>query len=136
LLARAAASWLKQRRHEAKTMKIVDRVFAWILLVLGCIHCAATFAVHKALTLDAVWFFSGGLVMILGALLNLLRAARPEDGLVVRISLLANLLLFALFVIVVPWVLRNDIRQNPQVIAVGVTVAAEFFFSLKLFLSK
>ncbi|HEY7403222.1 MAG TPA: hypothetical protein VIB39_06855 [Candidatus Angelobacter sp.] len=117
-------------------MKTVDRVFAWILLLLGCIHCAATFVVHKTLTLDAVWFISGGLVMILGALLNLVRIARTEDRLVVRVSLLANLLQFAVFVVVVPWVLRNDIRQNPQVIAVGVAVAAELFFSLKLFLTK
>lgn len=105
-------------------------------MALGCIHCAATFIVHKTLTLEAIWFVTGGLAMIFGALLNLVRAASPEDRLAVRVSLLANLLLFAVFVIVVPWALRNHIRQNPQVIAVGVAVAAELFFSLKLFLSK
>ncbi|HKD79789.1 MAG TPA: hypothetical protein VKH81_08860 [Candidatus Angelobacter sp.] len=117
-------------------MKILDRIFAWLLLLLGCIHCVAAFLVHKTLTLDVIWFVSGGLAQIFGALLNLVRAARPEDRLVVRVSLLANLLLFAVFAIAVPWLLRNDIRQNPQVIALGVAVAAELFFSLKLSLAK
>lgn len=117
-------------------MKMVDRAFAWLLLLLGCIHSAATFIVHKTLTLDAVWFVSGGLAMIFGGLLNMVRVARFEDRLVVRISLLANLLLFALFVIVVPWVLRNNIKQNPQVIVVGIAVVGELLFSIRLFLSK
>lgn len=117
-------------------MKRLDRILAWLLLALGCIHSAATFAVHKTLTIDAVWFVSGGLVMIFAALLNLVRIARPEDRLVVRISLIANLLVFALFVIVVPWVLRNNLRENPQVIVVGVAVVGEFLFSIRRFLAK
>jgi hypothetical protein len=121
---------------EAKIMKTMDRVFAWIMLVLGCIHCAGTFVVHKTLTVDAIWFFTGGLVMIFGALLNLVRAARPDDRLASGASLLANLLLFAVFVIVVPCVLRHDLKQNPQVIVVGITVAAELAFSVKSFFSK
>ena len=52
-------------------MKMIDRGFAWILLVLGCIHCAATFVVHKTLTLDAIWFFSAGLAV------NFWRVAEP-----------------------------------------------------------
>jgi hypothetical protein len=117
-------------------MKTIDRVFAWILLVLGCIHCAATFVVHKTLTVDAIWFISGGLVMIFGALLNLLRAARPGDRLTAGVSLLANLLLFAIFAVAVPWLLRHEFKQNPQVVVVGITVAAELAFSVKSLLSK
>lgn len=117
-------------------MKKLDLVLAWVLLLLGCIHCAATFLVHKTLTLEAVWFVSAGLAMIFGALLNMVRAARPEDRLVASLSFLANLLLFAVFGIVVPWVLHNDLRRNPQVIALAFTVAAEFFFSLRLLLSR
>lgn len=43
-------------------MTTTDWVFAWILLLLGCIHCAVTFLVHKTLTVEAIWFVSGGLV--------------------------------------------------------------------------
>jgi hypothetical protein len=117
-------------------MRKIDRVFAWILLVLGCIHCAATFVVHKTLTIDAIWFICGGLVMIFGALLNLLRAARPGDRLTAGVSLLANLLLFATFAVALPWLLRHEFKQNPQVVVVGVTVATKFLFSLRSFLSK
>jgi hypothetical protein len=112
-------------------MKTMDRVFAWILLVLGCIHCAATFVVYKTLTIDAIWFISGGLVMIFGALLNMVRAARPGDRLAAGVSLLANLLLFTTFAVAVPWLLRDEFKQNPQVIVVGIAVAVEFVFSLK-----
>jgi hypothetical protein len=117
-------------------MKKLDSIFAWILLLLGCIHGAAIFAVFKSPTLDAIWFFTGGLAMIFGALLNLVRIARLGDRLAAGMSMLANLLLFAVFVIVVPWVLRHELKQNPQVFAVGLAVAAELFFSLKLFLQK
>ena len=112
-------------------MKATDRVFAWVLLLLGCIHCAGTFVVFKTLSLEAIWFITGGLAMIFGALLNLVRVARPDDKLPARASALANLLLFAVFVAVVPWLLRHELKENPQVIVVGITVAAEFGFSLR-----
>ena len=112
-------------------MKIVDRIFACVLLLLGCIHCAVTFVVHKTLTIEAIWFVSGGLVLIFGALLNLVRLARPDDRLLARVSAFANLLLFALFGIATPWLLHSVLKQNPQVIVVAVAVAAEFGFSLR-----
>ena len=117
-------------------MKKLDSIFAWILLLLGCIHCAAAFVAYKSVTLEAVWFITGGLAMIFGALLNMVRIARPGDRLPTGLSMLANILLFAVFVIVVPWVLRHELKQNPQVFAVGLAVIVEFVFSLKFFLSK
>ena len=111
-------------------MKMTDRIFASVLLVLGCTHCAVTFVVHKSLSIEAIWFFSGGLAVIFGALLNLLRTARPDDRLTARISALANLLLFAVFVIALPWLVHRELRQNPQVIVVAIAVVAEFGFSL------
>ena len=112
-------------------MKTTDRVFAWILLLLGCVHCAATFVAFKTLTLEAIWFVTGGLAMIFGALLNLVRIARPDDKLPARASALANLLLFAVFVAVVPWLLHRELKENPQVIVVAIAVAAELVFSLR-----
>ena len=112
-------------------MKTADRIFAWIVLLLGCVHCAVTFVVHKTFTVEAIWFVSGGLVLIFGALLNLVRIARPDDRLPVRASALANLLLFALFGIATPWLLRGDLKQNPQVIVAAIAIAAELGFSLR-----
>jgi hypothetical protein len=112
-------------------MKTLDPIFAWIILVLGCIHCAVTFVVQKSFSVEAIWFFSGGLVMIFGALLNLVRIARPDDPLPARTSALANLLLLAVFVAAVPWLFRHQLKQNPQVMVLAVAVAAEFGFSLR-----
>lgn len=112
-------------------MKTTDRIFAWVLLVLGCVHLAVTFVVQKTFNVEAIWFVSGGMVLIFGALLNLVRIARPDDRLLARISALANLLLFALFGIAVPWLLHRDLKQNPQVIVAAIAVAAEFGFSLR-----
>jgi len=117
-------------------MRKIDQVFAWLLLLLGCIHGAATFAVHKSLTIEAVWFFSGGLAMVFGALLNLLRIARPQDRMTAGVCLLANLLLFFVFVIVVPWTLWHDLKQNPQVFVVGAAVTLELVFAVRCFLTK
>lgn len=112
-------------------MKMIDRILAWLLLLLGCLHCAVSFVVHKVFTVEAIWFVSGGLVLIFGALLNLVRIARPDDRLLARASALANLLLFALFGIAMVWLLRGDLKHNPQVIVVAIAVAAEFGFSLR-----
>ncbi len=112
-------------------MKMIDRILAWVLLVFGSVHCGVTFVLHKTFTVEAVWFVSGGLVLIFGALLNLVRIARPDDRLLARASALANLLLFALFGIAVPWLLHRDLKQNPQVIVVAIATAAEFGFSLR-----
>lgn len=112
-------------------MKMADRVFAWIVLLLGCIHCVVTFVLHKAFNVEAIWFFCGGLVMFFGALLNLVRIARPGDRLLARASALANLLLFVVFVAAVPWLLRHELKQNPQIIVLAVAVAGELGFSLR-----
>jgi len=112
-------------------MKMTDRIFAWIVLVLGCTHCFVTFLVQKTFTVEAIWFFSGGLVLIFGALLNLVRIARPDDRLAARASALANLLLFAVFVVAMPWLLHRELKQNPQVIVAGIAIAAELVFSLR-----
>ena len=112
-------------------MKMIDRILAWVLLVLGCVHCAVTFVVHKIFTAETIWFFSGGLVLIFGALLNLVRIARPDDRLLARASALANLLLFAVFGIATPWLLYRHLQQNPQVIVAAIATAGEFGFSLR-----
>jgi len=111
-------------------MKKLDSIFAWILLVLGCIHGAATFAVFKSPTLDAIWFFTGGLAMIFGALLNLVRIARLGDRLPAGTSMLANLLLFAVFVIVVPWVLRHELNRIRRCLRLDWRLPRNSFFRL------
>jgi hypothetical protein len=112
-------------------MKILDRVFAWGLLVLGCLHTTGSvFLMAKNLNLDSAWFFSGGLAVIFGAFLNLIRVYRPPDRWVAGISLLANLLLLILTALLF-WVLRHDLRQNPQAVVLVALVGIELLLSAR-----
>ncbi|HEX4606527.1 MAG TPA: hypothetical protein VH724_21185 [Candidatus Angelobacter sp.] len=112
-------------------MKTLDRVLAWTLLAFGSLHTVASvFLMLKRLSLDSAWFFGGGLAVIFAALLNLVRAYGPPDKLVLRAGVLANLLLLVLVVILM-WLLRHDLTQNPQVIVLIVVAVAELLLSVK-----
>jgi hypothetical protein len=115
-------------------MRTLDRIFAWILLLLGCMHGVGTFFVYKTLVIDAVWFFCGALAIIFGALFNLARISRPADRLMGGLAVLVNLILLAVFVAVVPWILRHDLKANPQVIVLAATLIVEFALSLRQWL--
>jgi len=54
-------------------MKTLDAVFAWFILGFGVLHSVAAFDKYDSLSADALWFFSGGLALLLLAGLNLLR---------------------------------------------------------------
>jgi hypothetical protein len=112
-------------------MKTLDRVLIWILLAFGSLHTAAgVVLMSKTLSLDSAWFFGGGLAVIFAAFLNMVRAYGPPDNLVLRTSVLANLLLLVLAVILV-WVLRHDLKQNPQAVVFIALAVAELLFSVK-----
>ena len=112
-------------------MKTLDRVLAWALLALGCLHTAGGVVLMlKSLSLDSAWFFSGGLAVIFCAFLNLIRAYRPLDPLVPKMSSVANLLLLVLATLL-GWVLRHDLKQNPQAIVLVAIVVLELLLSVR-----
>jgi hypothetical protein len=112
-------------------MKTLDRVFGWALLVFGCLHITASlFLMSKSLNLDSAWSFAGGLALIFGAFLNLIRAYRLTDRLVAGISVLANLLLLILAALLC-WILRHDLQQNPQAVVFVPLVGIELLLSAR-----
>jgi hypothetical protein len=112
-------------------MKTLDRVLAWVLLVFGLLHTTGSVVMmSKTLNLDSAWFFSGGLAVIFGAFLNLIRTYRPTDSAIARTSALANLLLLILSGLLC-WVLRHDLQRNPQAVVFIPLVALEFVFSVR-----
>jgi hypothetical protein len=112
-------------------MTTLDRFLSWTLLTFGCLHTAAgVVLLSRSLNLDSAWFFSGGLAIVLGALLNLLRTYRPPDRAVARTSVLANLLLLTL-AILLAWVLRHQLKGNPQAAVFVPLVAVQLLFSLR-----
>jgi uncharacterized membrane protein len=51
-------------------MKLSYIILNWTLLLLGVAHCVFTFKKYTHLELDAIWFFSAGLGLIMCGLLN------------------------------------------------------------------
>ena len=56
-------------------MRTLYLVLALLMILMGLVHLAATFALFDALTSRAVWFASGGVAIVLTGLLNLLNRA-------------------------------------------------------------
>lgn len=101
-------------------MRTMDRIVAWLLLAFGLIHLALTGKVHPNLGTNAIWFASGGLLMVTIAALNLLRVAYGSVARGVHaVSVVANLVLLLLILAIAT---RLPVRGNPQVL-VGMVLA-------------
>lgn len=112
-------------------MKRLDRVFAWILFLLGIIHCALTPFIYGHLTLLAVWFFGTGTAMIVTALLNFVRIRQGSNLPLLRgIYIAANFLMFAVAV-AAAWDVRSTLLSNPQVPILLIASFGEILFSAR-----
>ena len=110
-------------------MKLIDRIAAWLLLVLGTIHAAVTFRIFKTFDLNVAWFFSMAIGIWLTAALNLLRISYGGSASAVRwVAVIANLVLLALDVAIATTI---PLRTNPQVTLLAVLLALEIAFSLR-----
>lgn len=102
-------------------MRRIDIALAWILMAFGALHASLTRKVHPNLDINAVWFASGGLLVIIIGALNLLRVAYGHVAKGVRmVSVIANIVLLLLMLssaAVLP------LRSNPQIL-VGLILAA------------
>jgi hypothetical protein len=96
-------------------MRTIDIVVGWLLIAFGAIHLSLTHKFDPSLSMNALWFASGGLLIITIGALNLLRVAYSTvaKGLHI-VSAIANLVLVLLIVLMA---LRVPIRSNPQVLA-------------------
>ena len=101
-------------------MRKIDVVVAWLLIALGAVHVWLTAKFDPNLGLNAIWFASGGLLIITIGALNLLRVAYTNVAKGVYIvSAIANVVLLTLMV----WMaIRVPIRGNPQIV-VGLILA-------------
>ena len=112
-------------------MRTFDRVVAWTILALALLHTTASvFVMSQKLTIEAAWFFSGGLAIIFCELLNFIRAYRPPDKMIARISILANLLLVILSLLLVA-ALRHDLKANPQAVVLAVLAILQYLLSAR-----
>ncbi len=61
-------------------------VLSWLLVALGVFHMVSAFSIYAALTMPALWFFGGGIVIVMGAMLNLLNRAYGQTARGLRIA--------------------------------------------------
>lgn len=108
-------------------MKIVDRVVAVLILLLGIVHVGvAAPGLHSRFDLAGMWFLSGGLTLIFLGLLNLARTGSP--GAASRWAAVGANVMALPFVVGLG--LLVSLRQNPQVTLSILLVAAATLFSL------
>ena len=107
-------------------MKILDRIVAILVMLLGCIHSAFSPVFHGHYDDTGMWFLSGGLMMIFIGLMNLVRTA--STGAAARwAAQAANVLGLAFVGALVP---LFPLRQNPQVGVFIVLVVTATIFSI------
>jgi hypothetical protein len=111
-------------------LKTVDKIFAWILVVMGCIHCGATFIARPHFSYDSVWFFAGGIAFIAAGLLNLIRTQSGKGGLS-RIGSIAVNVLLTLACIAIVLLTGLSTFHAPQVMIVTVAIVVELIFSVQ-----
>ena len=78
-------------------MKTLYAVCGWLIVVLGVVHMAAATRVYHSLTSPAIWFFSGGVTLVLTGALNLLNRAYGRQALGLRWTCFAADLFLLIF---------------------------------------
>jgi hypothetical protein len=91
---------------------MVDRLLAWAVILLGALQCASTFHFFTRLEEPALWFFAGGLLLVLVGALNLLRIRETGVPAVRALSRASNLVLSA-FYVVLYWGLFDKFAPRP-----------------------
>ena len=94
-------------------MRTLDIAIGWLLAAFGAVHVLLTRRVHPEIDINAIWFASGGLLIIAIAVLNLLRVAYSSVAKGVwAVSLIANIVLLLLIGFMATLL---PLRGNPQI---------------------
>jgi hypothetical protein len=95
-------------------MRKFDVVVGWLLIAFGTIHLLMTRKFDPQVGINAIWFASGGLLIITIGALNLLRVAYANvaKGIYI-VSVIANVVLVVLIAFIGT---RIPMRSNPQVV--------------------
>jgi len=113
-------------------MKVIDRIFAWILILGAIGHGIGSYLGYKHEPVTMLWAFNASFAGLLVASINLLRAGRPVDRPVAWIALLGSLALAA-SAIAFGVLIGNVFDPRPLVHAIAALALAAF--SLKALLS-
>jgi hypothetical protein len=76
-------------------MKIIDRIFAWVLVLGGMGHGIGSYLGYRHDPVTLLWSLNASALAFIVAAINLLRAGRPEDRSLARIAFSGSLFLAA-----------------------------------------
>ena len=108
-------------------MKSLDRIVAGAIAGIGLLHIGVTPIAFSELNRPALWFASGGLAMLFGAALNLLRSVYGQTAPGLRwVSLAANLCMLA-FAAVMASLDRARLFSPQALILFSLLLAATLF---------
>jgi len=110
-------------------VKKLDTVLAWLMVLLGVLHCGAAWISNKGFPIGAIWGFAGGAAILEGGLLNIARQGSGK-GFTRGASIVANILL-AIMLVSLGLSQVTHLLHHLNFIVVTVLVAAELIFSLK-----
>ncbi len=111
-------------------MKKLDLALAWIVVVLGFVHCGSTIAGYHGLSADRIWFFVGGIALVECGFLNLVRCGGGR-GMARVSSTISNVLLFlALIGLCVVALANGHLLRSTMLLASLAVVGAETLFSI------
>ena len=100
--------------------KVIHSIVTGLIIALGSVHVAFTASGYEHLSLDALWFFSTGVAIILAGSLNVATIRQSGNDPVVRLMcLMANLVFVALFGIAM-----SLMRQLQVFVGVGLFAVA------------
>ena len=107
-------------------MKTVDRIFAWMLVVLGCIRCG-TAMMPSHFSSDSL---SGGTAIIAAGFMNVFRT-QSSNGSLRRFASIAINLLLTFSCLIFIWLRGTSILHAPQTIILTVALIVELIFSVQ-----
>ncbi len=110
-------------------MKKIDAVLAWVMILLGVLHCGAAWITIRGFAVGAPWGFAGGTALIEGGLLNVVRQGGGK-GMAGFASITGNILLTVL-VLSVGWSQFSHLLRHPSFLVTAVVVFAELLLSFK-----
>lgn len=104
-------------------LKSAHKILTGIIIALGVLHTLVTFCEHDSFSVEALWFASAGVAIILAGFLNivLLRDV-GKDTVVWMLCLITNLIFAVMFV------LALLVLPQPQVfVGAGLFIVATLF---------
>lgn len=87
-------------------VRLLHKVSVYLLIALGTVHTSLTPVFNKELSVEAMYFASAGLAMMVIGFLNLAMSRNHDDRVTVLLCYIANVL-FAVFGLLTALVLRE-----------------------------